>query len=366
MIEQYYENNNIKECVTLNPRNCEFLEKDKYLSEFATEEQKEQARQNLGIDDIVQQFKDLLNTKIFEQGAVQWDNEPIEGNIDHVLSSDALYKVFQKYATLETLRDKWNYLINKINLNSDKINDLQNQVASCCGGAGAVSNEFGDNEHIGISQKTLTETIRHLYELLEKYTGNYSNGLIMTVDKEYFFGDTCKLNINATTELGKFDTITFYLNDEFLIQDSNVSELSTSVVINDTTDVKCVATIMGKEFTDTKRVEKVYPFYIGSGTKYTDVLGDESCRRSIKDTVVGHYDVEIRNTGDRLYLIYPRQFDNEVIKWDMNGFEIPYIRKDDEKLYVIYESTNRYNKKRYQNIDITNNVGYELNSEVQA
>lgn len=42
-------------------------------------------------------LKELLDTKVIEIGAVPMDDEPIEGNIEHIVTSDGLAKKFKKY-----------------------------------------------------------------------------------------------------------------------------------------------------------------------------------------------------------------------------------------------------------------------------
>ena len=53
----------------------------------------------------------------------------------------------------------------------NKINNLQNQIDSIDEHGIAVSNEFGTDQHISISQYTLTGAINKLWQKIEDITG---------------------------------------------------------------------------------------------------------------------------------------------------------------------------------------------------
>lgn len=118
MNEEYY----------LNQGNCklpkmsEYLIKNNYLSEYNNEFVKQQVRDNLGITDLLNILKQIIDAKVIEVGGVNWDSQPTEGHTENILSSDALYKTFAKYV-LSSEVDRLLY-----GLSSDynkKIGDLQ-------------------------------------------------------------------------------------------------------------------------------------------------------------------------------------------------------------------------------------------------
>lgn len=75
------------------------LKKENYLSEFVTTNQKEFARDNLGITDIINSLDKKIDAKVIEFGGIAWDLIPTEGNTEKVLSSDAIYKALSLYVT---------------------------------------------------------------------------------------------------------------------------------------------------------------------------------------------------------------------------------------------------------------------------
>lgn len=75
------------------------LKKENYLSEFVTTNQKEFARDNLGITDIINSLDKKIDAKVIEFEGIAWDLIPTEGNTEKVLSSDAIYKALSLYVT---------------------------------------------------------------------------------------------------------------------------------------------------------------------------------------------------------------------------------------------------------------------------
>ena len=75
------------------------LKKENYLSEFVTTNQKEFARDNLGITDIINSLDKKIDAKVIEFEGIAWDLIPTEGNTEKVLSSDAIYKALSLYIT---------------------------------------------------------------------------------------------------------------------------------------------------------------------------------------------------------------------------------------------------------------------------
>lgn len=161
------------------------------------------------------------------------------------------------------------------------VNDLQNQIDSLNDHGVSVSNEFGDNPHISISQKTLTEdrdrqdnliselgqrmtsvedrlssvtdAINRLWQKLEDITGETLRGISMTVTPDSFHSeDGCDVRITAsTTETnGIFEHIAFYANDVLIAEYENTDAVQPlDHHIDDTTVFTCVAKILGNTYT---------------------------------------------------------------------------------------------------------------------
>jgi len=227
---------------------------------------------------------------------------------------------------------------------------LQQQIDSFNDHGMSVSNEFGSNSHIGVSQKTLTEAFNKLWQKLAEITGEPTTGIALTVTPDYFISDDeCTVHISAEHETHVFEKITFYADDELLAEAENVREYSCDSTINKTCTIKCVATILGMEYTEIKKVTKYFPFFIGCGTSWEDMIS-EKYAREYKGTIHGNYDIEVENTGDRIYIITPASLEDEFNGAFMNGFEIPFSIVNNTQ-YIIRESRNTYTKGIY-NIDI--------------
>ena len=97
-MEEYYLNNS-KCCAKLPTRSSDYLQQSNFLSEFGTKDDKQEARDNLGITGLLDELKSLIDNKIIRYGGVAWDLKPTQGHSDRVLSSDAIYKTLLDYAT---------------------------------------------------------------------------------------------------------------------------------------------------------------------------------------------------------------------------------------------------------------------------
>ena len=142
--------------------------------------------------------------------------------------------------------------------------DLQNQIDSLTINGMAVSNEFGGDPHIGVSQKTLTEAFSKVWEKISDFTGESMQGISLTVSPSYYIGEEgCTLHITATSAQanGVFEKITFYL-DGVEIEGATASDVSyfefdTEIDgENDSYVVGCVAKIMGIEYEQIKTISR--------------------------------------------------------------------------------------------------------------
>lgn len=230
--------------------------------------------------------------------------------------------------------------------------ELYSMISSLQVGGIALSDRLGDREDIGITQKALTEILNTFNERINDIAGEWAPEFSMTVSPDSFISiDTAQVNITANAGNGKFEHIAFYVNEELVTQGDQVSVLTDTTTIDKTSEIKCVASILGKTYVKTKTVTKYYPFFLGGGTSIEEVLVPENARE-YKGSLIGSYDVAV-NAGDRIYLYIPNELQSELIRLDMNGFEIPMTVTSDDTC-TTYESKNTYQAGTY-NIDITNN-----------
>lgn len=121
MKEAQYFLNKGKSCSPMLPKIYNYLDKTKFLSEFNTEEARQQVRYNLGIEEEIERLRQIIEAKVIEAGGINWDEFPTEGHTEQVLSSDALYRTFANYILrvelnqiLDELSSDYNGKIEKI------------------------------------------------------------------------------------------------------------------------------------------------------------------------------------------------------------------------------------------------------------
>ena len=245
------------------------------------------------------------------------------------------------------------HLSDEVKNRIDKVDDLQNQIDSLTDPHGAaISNEFGNDPMIGISQKTLTEAFNKVWAKIDELSGEVSNDLEMTVTPEYYIGeDGCIVHFSADSEglSGIFEHIKFLADGVVVAEADNVATFEGDITINDTTVIRCEAQVMGVLHVKEKTVNHFSSFYLGAGTQYSDVMDVEHLI-NIDGGVGGRYEVTCEE-GDRIYIVMGEAFRPSFERADMNGFEIPFNESTetvDGKVYVVLESVNTYTAGTYE------------------
>lgn len=235
------------------------------------------------------------------------------------------------------------------------VKDLQNQIDALEIAGVAVSNEFGTDPHISISQKTMTDAINKLWQKLEDITGEVLQGISMSVTPDYFISeDGCSVHISANTveTNGIFEHIAFYGNGSLIAEADNVDFFEYDTEIEETTIIKCVARIMGIEYTRQQIVTHYNSFWLGAGTAYSDIMDVEHVI-PITNGMRGAYDVDVAQ-GQHIIIIVGESLAGGFLRADLNSVEIPFTKNTvtiDGKNYKIFTSENVYNAGNY-NIDI--------------
>ena len=121
MKEAQYFLNKGKSCSPMLPKIYNYLDKTKFLSEFNTEEARQQVRDNLGIEEEIERLRQIIEAKVIEAGGINWDEFPIKGHTEQVLSSDALYRTFANYVLRTELNDLLDELSSDYNLKIEKV-----------------------------------------------------------------------------------------------------------------------------------------------------------------------------------------------------------------------------------------------------
>lgn len=341
-MEEYYLNNS-KCCAKLPTRSSDYLQQSNFLSEFGTKDDKQEARDNLGVTELLNELKALIDNKIIEYGGVAWDLKPTSEHTDRVLSSDAIYKTLLDYATEQELNSRftsiWSMFLNKLD-------ELEQRINSQSENGVALSNKFGDSETIGVSQKTLTKVIDNIYNRLGNCCGSPLE-LTMSVTPQYFATDTAQVTVTVRPSTEQFETLEVYMRegngDEVLItellipQAGGIYKTEFPITIKETTTFRAVGTILGMTYTDQKTIMKEKTFYIGSGSSYQDVMIDANLKR-FENT--GIYTFTVRKDGDYIFIVMDEEEGSRIGTTILNGDTQPTILMNNVLVPMEIDSSN--------------------------
>lgn len=219
----------------------------------------------------------------------------------------------------------------------------------------SLSDQFGDSTAVGITQKTLTESINNIWAKLRDITGDDARELVMTITPPYFISNEgADVHIKATCKDANkvFEKVSLYLNGELLTEAENVESIDYDTHIDEESTIKCTAQIMGKEYSVEDTIKRYSNFFVGAGKVFTSIMDAE---HSVE--IGKHKSINITcEDGDNIYVVIGEELASEFIRLDMNGFEIPFLEGErtvviDGVKYYIYISSNTYKAGTY-NIDI--------------
>lgn len=373
--QQFYLNqNNIKECIEIPSRQY-YLNKNNHLSEFYTQEDKEAARQNLGIPDIIQSLKNVIDAKVIRSGGVVWDLEPTENHNEQALSSGVIYNTLLNYVKKEELDESiqeiWRIIVEYINTNiqenfnnqiqeiKEELRELSTLIHSMAESGVVLSDQFGDEQYFGINQRTLTKAINDLWDKIESITGESDKSINMIVTPSYYIGENgCDVNISADTQ-SKFEHISIYANGTLIDEAENTDTFNTTTHVDETTTIKCVAKILGVNYEVSKVVTHYNNYFLFAGQfDSLDSMVDYALEHpetsiTLPSELRGSYDVTCNN-GDNIIIVLGESLYEGLIRVDLNGIEIPFnlgrITVNNTN-YIVLISSNTYNSGTY-NIDI--------------
>lgn len=227
-----------------------------------------------------------------------------------------------------------------------EIDDLQNQIDSYNEHGVFVSNEFGDDTHIGISQKTLTDAINKIWQKIEDITGEIIQGINMIVTPTFFVSeDGCDIHVSANTAEanGIFEKIQFFVDGKVIYEDTNTEYVSFDHHLDTkpTYDyfVMCKAKIMGIWYTRPQVITRYNEFYIGAGSAYADIM-DSAHAKQLDGRMRHNYDVTFED-DDKLIIVMGASLRGGFVRADLNGMEIQMTEETvtiDDKEYVVLTS----------------------------
>lgn len=220
--------------------------------------------------------------------------------------------------------------------------DLQNQIDALEIAGVAVSNEFGTDSHISISQKSMTDAINKIWQKFEDITGEVLQGVNMVVTPEYFIsedGTDVHITANTVDTNGIFEHIAFYGNGALIAEASNVDYFEHDLHIDETTVIMCKAKIMGVEYTRQSVITHYNSFWLGAGNVYSDIMDVEHVI-PITNGMRGAYDVHVEE-GQKIIIIVGESLAGGFLRADLNSVEIPFTESTvtvDDKNYKVFVS----------------------------
>ena len=234
--------------------------------------------------------------------------------------------------------------------------ELYSMIASLQVGGIALSGKFGDRTDIGIHQKVLTKALGRLWKEIGIITGKTYMDYTLTVQPTQIWAEgtgTVTVIADCSEAISDFDNIKVYVNGVLKAESHDITKYKTTVEITEDSIIRVDGIIMGKIITKSQEVKKAVPFFMGSGSTYTDVMVPENIKELI-GTLEGDYNLTVKNDGDYMFIIIPVSHKDEFRRADMNGLglkvEIPMASTTYDD-YVVYKSLNTYKAGTY-NIDI--------------
>ena len=233
-------------------------------------------------------------------------------------------------------------------------NELYSLVASLQVGGIAISQQFGNRADIGISQRILTKAVGKLWDVIGEIQGKEYMDYTLTVQPTALYTEgasNVSLKADCSGSISDFDSIKVYVNGVLKAESRDITVYETTLEITEDSLIRVEGIILGKPIIKEQSVNKLYPFFMGSGLAYTDIMNAE-CQKEMHGSLEGDYDIVVRNTNDYIFIIIPISHKEEFrrAKLDMNGFEIP-LEVSETPDYIICQTLNRYQAGEY-NIDI--------------
>lgn len=237
------------------------------------------------------------------------------------------------------------------------LRDLQNQINGFYDHGVAVSNFFGDNTNIGISQKTLTYAINRIYDLLEEALDRTLKEFTWEVTPIYVYGqEPTAVTVTAlpVEEGGILEHVELWVDGE-IIEDATaegVTSYAYTFETNKTVDVTLNAQVLGIPYERSQRVTHYDSFWMGGGSTYTSIYNKTDKVVDVSNGMRTSKNISVES-GQYIFIVLGNYLKDAFVRADINGVEIPFLPADTTTLsgFTIYKSENTYQAGTY-NIDI--------------
>lgn len=231
----------------------------------------------------------------------------------------------------------------------DDMNTKMESFFATASGGKAFSNMYGDSQVIGVTQKTLTETISKLYTLIGDTIGIDMNNVEITITPDSFFkNEAAVVNISAIAMYGLLDSVKVYFDGEKVLERTTVQAFSENLTVSKTTTIKVKVVLFGRSYIEEKTVQMSSDFFIGAGASHEDIY-NPTYSRTYDGNPTGSYQVQVEE-GQRIIIILPTADVSKIEQIEMNDFNIP-MDTTTFGIYTAYTSLNTYKAGTYT-IDI--------------
>lgn len=221
----------------------------------------------------------------------------------------------------------------------NQINELYAMIRSLAQTGAVLSQHYGDDELVGISQKTLTETLREMMARINDIAGD-TTGVTFEVTPGFFWDDEATLHIKAATD-AIFDYLDIYVDDTKIASFADGSEFEHEHVITDTATVRAVGSVMGVVFDRSKTVVKSDSILsVGSAATWEDIGEHATMPYDLNHPNITQ--VTVANNGDKIFVAIGTAANIRLRRVTMNGFNVnleePTVIGD----WLVYESSNTF------------------------
>lgn len=206
------------------------------------------------------------------------------------------------------------------------VEELQNQIDSLQVSGLALSNVFGGDPHIGISQKKLSWFANYVLTLLEEALGRTLLGFTWTVTPTYIYGEwptTVHISAQPVTEGDFFEHIRLYQGDQLIDEVIDPTDsYSFDISLQQTVNLRMEAQLLGVAYQRTQKVNHYDSFWLGGGAAYSDIM-DEAHNINFSEGTRLAKDVTVAD-GEHIIIMMGDAWVPAFIRADMNGVEIEF------------------------------------------
>lgn len=236
------------------------------------------------------------------------------------------------------------------------VEEFQNQIDSLKVSGLALSNVFGGDPHIGISQKKLSWFANYVLTLLEEALGRTLLGFTWTVTPTYIYGEwptTVHISAQPVTEGDFFEHIRLYQGDQLIDEVTDPTDsYSFDISLQQTVNLRMEAQLLGVVYQRTQKVNHYDSFWLGGGAAYSDIM-DEAHNINFSEGTRLAKDVIVAD-GEHIIIMMGDAWVPAFIRADMNGAEIAFDESTvtiDGNNYKVLTSKSVFEAGTY-NIDI--------------